>query len=333
MTSDRKMKSLMGGAALAALLILPSLSGHASEMQLAANTPRHHATPPAPPAAPAASAMTAQPAQSGAQNGNWVRWPTKTYNAGSLKVEDLVGTLTIDVKDSGPMTVEVSGDKNRVGHIDVSQDGNTLDIDGENSDENDSVWDWKNWFNFKDGAQRHTTNLFVRVTIPKGTEVRVEDLVGNANIGDTYGVIHFGAAATTAQIGRVKEAHIDVGGSGKITVGSTQGVDADIAGSGDVTLGPVAGGMKIDIAGSGDISTPRVDGPVHVEIAGSGSVKIADGKADPLHVEIMGAGNFSFGGVANNPHIEAVGSGSVKIKSYTGKLDTEGMANVQIGQQ
>jgi len=60
-------------------------------------------------------------------------------------------------------------------------------------------------------------------------------------------------------------------------------------------------------------------------------VKIADGKADPLHVEIMGAGNFAFGGVANNPHIEAVGSGSVKLKSYTGKLDTEGMTNVQIG--
>lgn len=342
MTSDRKMKSLMGGAALAALLILPSMSGHASE--------RHHA-PPAPPAPPAATAQPAQPAAP-AQSGDWVRWPVKTYNTGSLKVEDLVGTLTVDVKDGGPMTVEVSGDKNRVGHIDISQDGGTLHIDGENSDENDSVWDWKNWFNFKDGAQRRTTNLFVRVSIPRGADVRVEDLVGNANIGDTNGVLHFGAAATTAQIGRVKEAHIevggsgkinvtqvdgplhlDVGGSGKITVGSTQEVDADIAGSGDVTLGPVNGGMKIDIAGSGDISTPRVNGPVHVEIAGSGSVKIADGKADPLHVEIMGAGNFSFGGTANNPHIEAVGSGSVKIKSYTGKLDTEGMANVQIGQQ
>ncbi len=234
----------------------------------------------------------------------------------------------------------------------MSQDGGTLDIDGENSDENDSVWDWKNWFNFKDGAQRHTTNLFVRVTIPKGTDVRVEDLVGNANIGDTYGVIHFAAAATKAQIGHVKEAHIEVDGSGKIniaqidgplhievdgsgkiTAGSSQEVHAEINGSGDVTLGPVNGGMSLDIKGSGDVATPRVNGPVHVEIGGSGSVKIADGKADPLHVEIAGAGNFSFGGVANDPHIEAVGAGSVKIKSYTGKLDTEGMANVQIGQQ
>ncbi len=102
MTSDRKMKSLMGGAALAALLILPSMSGHASET-------RHHATPPAAPAAPAAAAQPAPPAPQ--QSGDWVRWPVKTYNTNALKVEDLVGTLTIDVKDSGPMTVEVSGDK------------------------------------------------------------------------------------------------------------------------------------------------------------------------------------------------------------------------------
>ncbi len=89
MTSDRKMKSLMGGAALAALLILPSMSGHASET-------RHHATPPAAPAAPEATAQPAPPAPP--QTGDWVRWPVKSYNAGSLKVEDLVGTLTIDIR-------------------------------------------------------------------------------------------------------------------------------------------------------------------------------------------------------------------------------------------
>lgn len=341
MQTDRRLKSLMGGAAIAALLILPSMHAEAKHMN----------PPPAPPTPPAATAAPAAPTAP-AGSVDWVRWPVKTYNTSTLKVEDLVGTLTIDVKDNGPMTVEVSGDKARLNHIRVNAQGSQLDIDGDNSDDSDSVWDWKNWFNFQDGAYRRTTNLFVRISVPRGTEIKVDDLVGNANIGDTDGVLHFGAAATTAQIGRVKEAHIDVGGSGKITVaqvdgplhldvggsgkitvGSTEEVDADIAGSGDVTLGPVAHGMKIDIAGSGDISAPRVNGPVHVDIAGSGSVKIADGRADPLHVEIMGAGNFTFGGVANDPHIEAVGSGSVKIKSYTGKLDTEGMANVQIGQQ
>ncbi|HTQ12597.1 MAG TPA: DUF2807 domain-containing protein [Rhizomicrobium sp.] len=344
MLARMKTKSLMGGAALAALLIVPTM-GHADDLQLASNT--RHA--PAPPAPMAPVAPPAQPAPPPAGS-NWVRWPVKSYDTSALRVEDMVGTLTVDVKDSGPMTVEVSGDAQRLKHITVDADGNTLHIDANDSDEGDSVWDWKNWFNFSDGERRRTNNLFVRVTIPRGSEVKVDDLVGNATIGDTDGVLRFGAAATTAHIGRVKEAHIDiggsgkiyvtqvdgplhldVGGSGKINVGSTQEVDADIAGSGDVTLGPVANGLKLDIAGSGDVSSPRVDGPVHVEIAGSGSVKIADGKADPLHVEIMGAGNFAFGGVANNPHIEAVGSGSVKLKSYTGKLDTEGMTNVQIG--
>ncbi len=344
MLTGQKLKSLMGGAAVAALLILPSVASRADEMQLAANTRQA----PAAPAAPVATVTPPAPPQSG----NWVRLPIRSYATSSLKVTDLVGTITVDVKDSGPMTVEVSGDKSRINHLKVAADGSVLDVDGETSDDSDSVWDVKNWFNFSDGNYRRTTNLFIRIAIPRGSEVRIDDLVGNATIGDTDGILHFGAAATTAHIGRVKEAHIDVGGSGKITiaqvdgplhldvggsgkivVGPTQEVDADIAGSGDVTLGPVSGGMKLDIAGSGDISAPRVNGPVHVEIAGSGSVKIADGTADPLHVEIMGAGNFTFGGMAVDPHVEAVGSGSVKLKAYKGKLDSEGMANVQIGQQ
>jgi len=340
MNMDGKSRSLMGGAALAALLILPSLSGHAAAK---------HTAPPAPPAAPvAAPAPPAAPAG----NGDWVRWPVKSYATNALKLENIVGTLTVDVKDSGPMTVEVSGTRAQLGDLSVTTEGNRLVIDGEGSDNNYSVWDYKNWFNFSDDENHRNGNLFVRVSVPRGADVNVEDLVGNANIGDTRGTLHFGAAATTAQIGRVGEAHIDlggagkvsiaqvdgmlhldVGGSGKINVGPTQGVNADIAGSGDATFGPIAGGLKLDIAGSGDVTAPRVNGPVHVEIAGSGSVKIADGVADPLHVEIMGAGNFVFGGMAVDPHIEAVGSGTVKLKSYKGKLDSEGMANVQIGDQ
>jgi hypothetical protein len=45
----------------------------------------------------------------------------------------------------------------------------------------------------------------------------------------------------------------------------------------------------------------------------------------------MGAGKFDFGGIAVDPHVEAFGSGSVRIKSYRGKLSSEGMADVKIG--
>lgn len=344
---NTNLKSALKGAAAAAVLIFPSLTSHARERHAAPAAPSAPTAPMVAAAPPAPSAAPAAPLS----GGDWVRWPVKSYSTTALKLEDVVGTLTVDVKDSGPMTLEVSGARDRINEIKVSTDGNKLDVDGQHGDDNE-VWDWKNWFNFSDHEARRTGNLFIRVSVPRGTDVHVGGLVGNATIGDTHGPLHFEAAATTAQIGQVSDAHIElggagkvniagvdgplhleVGGSGKITVGATQSVDADIAGSGDVTMGPIAGGLKLAIAGSGDVTAPRVNGPVHVEIAGSGSVKIADGVANPLHVEIMGAGDFVFGGMAVDPHVEAVGSGTIKLKSYKGKLDSEGMANVQIGGQ
>jgi hypothetical protein len=336
-------KSLMAGAAVAALLIFPSLASFTAPMAAMAN-------PPAPPAPPAAAAPAAPPA---ATNGNWVRWAPRDYQGNALRISDVVGTVTIAVRDSGPMTVEASGDKQRMKNLEVSNDDGELKIEADNDSDNRSVWDVSQWFNFSDAGWHDRSNMFVKVTVPRGTRVHIDGLVGDANIGDTYGELKFEAAATKAHIGHVGDTHIDlggagridigavdgdlnldVGGSGKINVGPTKGkVDASIAGSGDAAFGNIGGGMHIDIAGSGDVSASRVNGPTHVEIAGSGTVRIADGTADPLHVEIMGAGNFIFGGNAVDPHIEALGSGTVKLKSYTGKMDSEGMANVQIGGQ
>jgi hypothetical protein len=75
----------------------------------------------------------------------------------------------------------------------------------------------------------------------------------------------------------------------------------------------------------------RVNGPVHVDIAGSGSVRIASGEADPLHIDILGSGNVFFGGMAVDPHVDGFGSGSVRIHAMRGKLSSDGMANVKIG--
>lgn len=304
-------KSLLGGAAMAALLILPAAAG----------------------------------------NGDWITWPTKSYDANAVKLDDIVGTVTVNVRNGGPVTVDVAGTRPRVNGVSVSEDDGKVVIDGANSNENDSVWNWRDWFNFSPESEPRTDNLRVTVTVPRGAGVDVSDLVGDATIGDTQGELHFEAAASKARIGRVGPAHVslggagrvdiaqvsgplhlEVGGSGKITVGPVQSVHADIGGSGDVQFGPIAQGLSIDIAGSGDVSAASVNGPTHVDIAGSGTVKIADGTANPLHVDIMGAGNFIFGGVAVDPHIDAIGSGNVKLKSYRGHLDTEGMADVKIGE-
>lgn len=279
---------------------------------------------------------------------DWVSWPQKTYSGHSLKVDSMVGTLIVTVNNGGPTTLNVSGTRERIKQISVHSDGDRLVIEGENDG---SVWDWHNWFNFSDWSKSKPDQLVVKVGVPKGADINVEDLVGNANIGDTYGPLKFEAAATQAKIGHVSQAKIsidgagrvdvaavdgpldlDIAGSGKLNVGPTKSVHADIAGAGDTNLGPIAGGLDVDIAGSGDISAPRVNGPVKVDIAGSGSVKIADGIANPLNVDIMGSGSFAFGGLAIDPKVSSFGSGSVKIKAYKGKLSSDGMTSVKIGE-
>ncbi len=313
----RSIRSLMIGAGVAALLITASEQGYGQAMN---------------------------------GHGDWVTAPSRNFNVHAFKLKDLVGTLTVAVRNGGPVSVEVSGNRARVGQVRFSQDGGQLVIQCPDTEMNVSVWDWKNWFNFTDTENRSHQRLAIKLSVPRGTDVAVDGLVGDAVIGDTMGRLDFEAAASKAHIGNVSDAKVelggtgtvdiasvahtldlDVGGSGKIHVGSAGRVKADLAGSADAQFGAIAGGLDLDIAGSGDVTASHVNGPVSVDIAGSGSVRIADGVADPLHVNIMGAGNLYFGGMAVDPRVDAVGSGSVHIKAYHGHLSSEGMADVKIG--
>ena len=278
---------------------------------------------------------------------NWVTRPQKSYDANSIRIDDLVGTLTVSVKPSGPVTVEIAGTRERVQGLEVAKDGKTLVIHGAQIN---AVWDWHKWFDFSAHQSMQPKSLQVKIAVPKGTALNVNDMIGDATIGDTMGPLTFEAAATTAKIGRVGEAKLsmagsgridvaevngplslEIAGSGKIHVGHSGPVRAEVAGAGDTQLGDIAGGLKVEIAGSGNVAALSVNGPVKVEIAGSGSIKIANGKADPLRVEIMGSGNFDFGGTAVDPHLEAFGSGRVKLKSYTGHMSRNGSVDVQVG--
>lgn len=277
---------------------------------------------------------------------DWVTWPQKSFSASALKVDDMVGTLIVNVTNGGNINVNVSGTRERINQLEVHSSGSAVMIEGRTEN---SVWDWRQWFNF-DYTRAQPDQLVVKVNVPRGTAISVDDIVGKANIGDTGGPLRFEASAVQSKIGKVGSANIslagtgridvaavngplklDIAGSGKVNVGPTQSVKASIAGAGDTALGPIAQGLDVDIAGSGDISARRVNGPVHVDIAGSGSVNIADGVANPLHVDIMGSGSFTFGGLAVDPHVSSFGSGSVKIKAYKGHMSSDGMASVEVG--
>jgi hypothetical protein len=292
----------------------------------------------------AVAALLTLPAAAG--NGDWTSGSWQSFNAKSVKVDTVVGKLRVEVKPQANTTIQVSGLKDRVNKVTVRMSGDQLVVSGENEN---AVWDWKNWFNFND-EHNSSKDLDVHIVVPKGTDIDVRDMIGDASIGDTMSNVRFEAVASNAWIGRTKEAHlsmagsgkiiiadvagdlhVDIAGSGKIKAGSASEVHADVAGSGSAEMGAINGGLHLDIAGSGDFTATKVNGPVHVGIVGAGSVHIPQGVANPLHVDILGAGDFVFGGQAIDPHVSALGSGRVKIRSYSGKMHSDGMVDVQVG--
>lgn len=317
----QEWKSVLAGAAVAALLIAPTLAyGEGS----------------APPEAPASA-------------GNWITKPRASFMVRKLSIASVVGQIKIDVKDSGPMTLDVAGTPRAVNGLAVRIKDGTLEIEGSKTPRI-AVWDWRRWFDFSEARGPKDYKLSLHLTVPRGSDVEVGDFVGNATMGDTLGNLDFSANATKSKIGKVKSAKIElngsgqvdlaqvagplkieVNGSGRVNAGDVQSLQAELNGSGNAAVGVISGPLHLEIAGSGDLTATKVVGPVHIEIAGAGSVKIADGVADPFKVEIAGSGDVAFGGLAVNPKVEALGSGKVRIHAIRGKLSSEGMANVKIG--
>jgi hypothetical protein len=276
---------------------------------------------------------------------NWMSGATRTFTVKSVQIHGIVGNVSVAVRNGGQTTIQISGDKERVDETAVNQDGDTLDVYGHSNNE---VWDWRHWLDFSDHTDRGS--LSVKVTIPRGTELGVTGLVGDAQIGDTMGSLHLDAVATNTTVGHTASAHVSLEGSGrvaladidgdlhaetagdgKITAGNVQSVHADVAGSGAIGVGRVNGEIHLGIAGSGDFTAASINGPAHISIAGSGNVHIDNGTADPLRVDILGSGDVFFGGTAIDPHVSGFGSGSVRIHAIRGKLISDGMANVKIG--
>lgn len=279
---------------------------------------------------------------------NWINGQWQTFDARNLKLENVAAVVKVDVKDSGPMVLQISGLKDRVKGVDARASNGTLRIECAPVN---AVWDWKHWFDFSYGTTSKPSQLQIRVVVPRGAAVDAEVVAGNVTIGSTMGPLKFEVEGyTESTVGDVTSAHLEMAGSGRLTVGNVAGpvsaetagsgsirvgdatkVSADIAGSGSIAVGRINGPLDVDIAGSGDFSAASVQGPLKADIAGSGSVTVAGGEADPFKVDIMGSGNVSFGGTAVNPKVSAMGSGSVKIKAYRGTLSNEGMSNLKVG--
>ncbi|MBU6472634.1 MAG: DUF2807 domain-containing protein [Alphaproteobacteria bacterium] len=315
-------KQFLAGAAVAALLILPGLTN---------------------------AAPVDAPVVLVSDSGGWITSPQRSFAVHAVKLDDVIGELSVAVKPSGPVTLQIAGLKSRVDGLDVSADGGTLRVEGRHVS---SVWDWRDWFNFSGDNKADPRTLQVRLIVPVGMALSVGGLIGDAVIGDTMGPLHLAAVSSNTKIGRVGAATLALAGSGKIDAAEIDGplklsiagsgrahiarcksAKADIAGAGDAQFGGVDGGLRLSVAGSGDVTADSINGPLHVSIAGSGSVRIANGTADPMHVSVMGSGSVDFGGMAIDPHISALGSANVKLKAYRGHLSSSGNVSIKVNGQ
>ncbi len=334
---------LLGSLTLASSLMLQDLA-RAETPPPAPPAPSAPSEPP-PPAQPPAPPQPAVPTPPPGPAPGQVQvqtLPTQSFSAKSVHVDGLVGQLDIQLSTGPQMTFTVSGNPEAIKDVTARVEGDVLVID--QKDPKSSSWFM--WFQWSDDW--HQSQIKVSLTVPSGTPLDLDSIVGDATVGDIRGPLKFDLAAADARIGAMATAEIDAAGSGEISIASVQGVldldvagagdikvgsagsvKVDIAGSGELTVGNVAGGLSVDIAGSGDVTVDSVQGPVDYSAAGSGDVVIKGGKANPLKVEIMGSGSFKFDGEAVDPDISIAGSGEIDIKSYSGKLNTSGSGEVR----
>ncbi|MBU6297607.1 MAG: DUF2807 domain-containing protein [Alphaproteobacteria bacterium] len=276
--------------------------------------------------------------------------PAQTFQAHAVDLEKVSADVTVKPVN-GPANVvslQISGPRDLVDEVKSRTASGVLTVSGPRDEHSFSVWDWSKWFDYSHLDDKN--KIKITLTVPRGSAITAKHMFGDLVVGDLDGKVWVETASGDVRIGRVSEATVKAVGSGDIQIGAVNGpLDLNIAGSGDVkvtsaagarvsiagsgdtVLGAINGPLKADIAGSGDLSIDSVAGPVVLSIAGAGDTRIHSGHADPLKVSIVGAGDLEFGGEAVDPQISAIGSGDVWLKSYSGKLNSSGMASVRVG--
>ena len=268
---------------------------------------------------------------------------SQSFQAKRVQIDALVGNLKVIVADGYPtIDVALSGTSEMIQKVRLSTSGDAMvmRMDGIDSDWWDDMWDW---------SSVSPGDLSVTITVAPGTAVKVDNYIGDAEIGSIRAALKMNTTGGEVRVGDVTDADVaiagsgdirlgrvdgdldaSIAGSGSVNAGDTHDADVEIAGGGEIRLGSVRGDFDVDIAGSGEVYAVAVNGKVNIDVAGSGDVKIDGGTADPFKVDIAGSGDVRFGGTANDPDVSVMGSGDVWISAYTGTLSSDG-ADIKIG--
>ncbi len=267
----------------------------------------------------------------------------QSFQAKRVQIDALAGNLKVLVANDYPgIDVSLAGSQEMIQKIRLSTSGDAvvLAMEGVEGDWWDDMWNW---------SSSAPGDLRVTITVAPGTPLKVDNYIGDAEIGDLEAALKMNTSGGRVRAGNVTRADVaiagsgdiilgrvagdldaSIAGSGSVKTGDAQSADIEIAGGGEVKVGAVSGDFDVDIAGSGEVYAVSVNGKVNIDVAGSGDVRIDGGVADPFKVDIAGSGDVRFGGTANNPDVSVMGSGNVWISSYTGTLSSDG-ADIKVG--
>ena len=283
-----------------------------------------------------------------------------------LRIEDYVGRIDISVGGDEEVQVQIDREGAKPYEIDLSASKGVLRIEGEDRGPFDG------WSRGWGGLERRLNDYpRLQIVVPVGTDVSLDDVATELEIGDIESDLALGGGVMAGEIGDVRtadlhisgEATLDIGdvaealdlrlsGAGDLKIASAGTADISLRGAGDIELGPVGGpvevsiqgggdvaigaaegGAELEIHGSGDIGVASVAGPTSAAIHGSGDIVIGGGRADPLEVSIHGSGDVRHEGVAVNPRVRVHGSGEVFINEQEGALESSGHGRLKIGRQ
>jgi hypothetical protein len=212
----------------------------------------------------------------------------------------LGGVMSLRIKQGATPSFTLTGDKQRLAMITVSQSGDTLIVDTKKG----------NW-NF---GSEHKHELRAELTLPALSEVDSHG-VGSTDVqgftGNSLKLNVDGAGAITVQ-GRYKQVNARLGGVGslKLDAGDSERIDLAMQGAGAVTAKGRTKVLKATLGGVGGLDAKQLQADsVELDMNGLGGATVF--AASSANLNLSGLGSATVFGKPATRHASARGLGSV----------------------
>lgn len=224
----------------------------------------------------------------------------RAIDARVVKVK-LGGVIDLHIKQGVTPSLVLTGDKQHIAKIIVTQSGDTLNIDSEGG---------RNW-NF---GKNNKHDVRAELTVPNLNEL-----------------VSHGVGATDVHGFTGNELKISLDGAGSVDVDSKyKNLTARLGGVGSMTLDPVnADQVDLKLRGAGHIEIKGTSKMLRADLGGVGSLDAQTLVADAVELDMSGLGGATvYAKTSAKVKLSGMGSASVYGKPVTRSADAKGMGSI-----